>query len=68
VLIRDLGRGTLRRVSSEEHGVAANGTSQHASVNPDGTKVVFASTASDLTANDTNGESDVFVPELVDVD
>jgi Tol biopolymer transport system component len=68
VVIRDLDRGTLRRVSSEEHGVAANGTSQHASVNADGTKVVFASTASDLTANDTNGESDVFVAELVDVD
>ena len=68
VVVRDLGRGTLRRVSADEHGVAANGTSQHASAIPDGTKVVFASAASNLTAGDTNGRSDVFVAELVEVD
>lgn len=46
------------------HGQPANGLSHFASISGDGEVVVFASLASNLTAGDTNGVSDVFCRDL----
>ena len=49
-------------VSVDSNGVQANGAShEYASVNQDGNIVAFASSASNLVDNDTNGVSDIFV-------
>ncbi|MEP9351911.1 tandem-95 repeat protein [Xanthobacter sp. KR7-225] len=49
--------GALGQANRESGGYAV--------LSPDGTKVAFASTASNLAANDTNGREDVFVKDLV---
>jgi Tol biopolymer transport system component len=52
-------------VSVDSGGVAANGQSYWPTVTADGSLVAFISTASNLVPNDTNGELDVFVHDLV---
>ncbi|MGF1639687.1 MAG: hypothetical protein ACFCUO_01925, partial [Rhodospirillales bacterium] len=57
--------GAAELVSVNEAGIAsANGPSFNPHVNHDGRLVVFDSLASNLVANDANGESDVFVRDL----
>ncbi|PTQ91428.1 VCBS domain-containing protein, partial [Agitococcus lubricus] len=51
-------------VSTSTAGVQSNGTSVSPVFSPDGTKVVFASGASNLVANDTNGNYDIFIKDL----
>ena len=51
----------LERVSVDNVGNQANGTSARATISADGRFVVFESTASNLVANDTNGLADIFV-------
>jgi hypothetical protein len=51
----------ITRVSISTAGVEANGPSGPPSVSADGRYVVFASTATNLVAGDTNGVSDVFL-------
>jgi Tol biopolymer transport system component len=51
----------LLRVSVSSAGAEANGPSGPPSISADGRFVVFASTASNLVAGDTNGVSDVFL-------
>ncbi|HWH44490.1 MAG TPA: thrombospondin type 3 repeat-containing protein [Thermoleophilaceae bacterium] len=64
VFVRDVSGGTTTLVSATPGGAPGNGASGPAMVSADGTKVAFASTASDLVAGDTNGRSDVFVRDL----
>ena len=46
-------------------GTPGNASSNHAAVSANGRYVAFSSLASDLVANDTNGDSDVFVRDMV---
>lgn len=65
VFLRDLVAGTTTRVSLTDGEAAANGASSDAMISGDGTKVVFASGATNLVAGDTNAKRDVFVRDLV---
>lgn len=65
VFLRDLVAGTTVRVSLTDADAAANGASSDAMISGDGTKVVFASGATNLVTGDTNGKRDVFVRDLV---
>jgi putative cell wall-binding protein len=64
VFVRNLSTGGTVLVSTTADGVPANGDSGDASLSDDGTVVAFASAASDLVADDRNGERDVFVRDL----
>jgi len=52
---------TSERVSISSSGDQGNGNSDYASMTPDGRFVAFASEASNLVADDTNGVRDIFV-------
>jgi uncharacterized repeat protein (TIGR01451 family) len=66
VYVRDLATGTTALVSVNAAGSdGGNQTSRQPVFSPDGTKIAFSSSASDLVANDTNTEQDVFVRDLV---
>jgi hypothetical protein len=65
VFVRDLQMGTTTLVSVNRFGTGpGNGFSLRGEISADGRFVTFGSLASDLTANDTNGTSDVFVRDL----
>ena len=69
VFVRDLVGGTNILVSrSFDGGVGMNGFSSggsgQSSITPDGRYVAFASAATNLVANDTNGIQDIFVRDL----
>jgi Tol biopolymer transport system component len=64
VFVRDLVNGTNILVSISTNGGFANGVSGESAMTPDGRYVAFASTASNLAPNDTNGIRDVFVRDL----
>jgi len=61
VFIRDRQAGETTRVSVSSDGEEANGDSWGPALTPDGRYVAFASDASNLMPEDTNGVSDVFV-------
>jgi Tol biopolymer transport system component len=61
IFLKDRATGTLTRVSTNLTGGDGNGDSINAKVSNDGRFVVFESVASNLTAGDTNGYTDVFV-------
>lgn len=68
VFIRDMGTGTMERVSVTDAGDEANGHSYLSclrSVSADGRYVVFFSEATNLVTGDTNGKTDVFVRDRV---
>jgi Tol biopolymer transport system component len=66
IFVRDLRRGTTRRVSVSSDGVEGNsGSTRGATLDPTGRFVAFGSFASNLVAGDTNGVSDVFLRDLV---
>jgi Tol biopolymer transport system component len=62
--VRDLRRGTTRRVSVDSNGVQGNSSSNRGVMDASGRWVVFASHASNLVAGDVNGAFDVFVHDL----
>ena len=64
VFVRDLVEGTTRRASLSSKGRRANGVSLAPSISPDGRFVAFASLASNLVGDDTNGEFDIFRRDL----
>jgi Tol biopolymer transport system component len=66
VFVRDLQMGTTRMVSINRFGTGpGNSGSDSPAISADGRFVAFISGASDLTANDTNGNmQDVFVRDL----
>ncbi|PYU86902.1 MAG: hypothetical protein DMG08_29040 [Acidobacteria bacterium] len=65
VFVRDLKTGTTTLVSVNSAGAGSgNGPSRLPALSADGRFVAFHSPASDLVANDTNGNFDVFVRSL----
>ena len=64
VFIRDLVRGPLTVLSVNPAGQTANGRSYDPFINRGGTHVVFTSSASDMTAGDTNNVEDVFIADV----
>ena len=65
VFIKDLTTGAVTRVSTNSSGVQANNQAYDAQFSPDGTKVVFTSSANNLVSGDNNADPDVFVKDLV---
>ena len=59
--VYDQQTGTTARVSVGPGGAQGNGSSYGRGISADGRWVVFASSASNLVAGDTNGSADVFV-------
>jgi Tol biopolymer transport system component len=66
VYVRDRELGTTARVSVAKAGGQENGSSNFATVSPDGRFVGFVSDASNLVPGDTNATTDVFVRDLGD--
>ncbi|MBM81654.1 MAG: hypothetical protein CMJ78_13830, partial [Planctomycetaceae bacterium] len=65
VFVRDVGAGTTIAASSNNAGTnTANGTSDNHQVSDDGSTVVYESTASNIVAVDTNGDTDVFIYDI----
>ena len=62
VFVRDRQLGTTERVSVGAGGVEASAFSQEPSISNDGNIVQFSSSATNLVSDDTNGQSDIFVP------
>lgn len=52
-------------VSTNSSGQNANGSSSLPNFSPDGTKITFASGATNLVPDDHNGKTDIFVKDLV---
>src|SRR5262249_36618012 len=63
--IKDLTTGVTTRVSTDATGAQANDKSSQAAFSPDGTKVAFWSSATNLVPGDTNGKQDIFVKDLI---
>jgi hypothetical protein len=66
VFVRDLQTGAVRLVSTGLADAPANGESEDPAISRDGRFVVFRSAASNLVEQDTNGQADIFVKNLVD--
>jgi Tol biopolymer transport system component len=64
VFLYDVATGTTERVSVDSSGSQANGNSDSPALSADGSRVVFASPASNLVANDGNNNWDVFLRDL----
>ena len=65
VFIKDLNAGSVTRVSTDSAGLEGNGNSYQGSFIADGSKVLFASRAANLSADDTNHADDVYIKDLV---
>jgi len=65
VFLRDVLANTTTRVSVASNGTQGNGESDRCALSANGRKLVFASSASNLVAGDTNGLHDIFVKDLV---
>ena len=61
VFVRDRHLTTTQRVSIAWNGEEADSDSSAPFISPDGDDVIFASYASNLVSNDTNGVADIFV-------
>jgi WD40 repeat protein len=69
VFVRDLSAGTTIRVSVGNQGAEGNGSSLLAgrnSITPNGRRIAFDSSASNLVLADTNLAGDIFVRDIVD--
>lgn len=65
VYLFDRMTNTRERVSVPTGGGLANGASERPSISADGRYIAFASAATNLIANDTNGTVDVFVRDRI---
>jgi hypothetical protein len=67
VFVKDMQTGGVNRIDVTPTGAAADGESFEGSLSADGRYAVFTSTGTDLLAgeNDTNGDGNVFVRDLV---
>jgi len=61
IFVRDIFNNATTRVNVATGGLQANNSSGQASISADGRYVVFESDATNLVANDTNGQKDIFV-------
>ncbi|WP_174812075.1 cadherin domain-containing protein, partial [Novosphingobium sediminis] len=64
IFVKDLASGAIIRISSDSSGTQGNGWSFDPTFSPDGTKVAYASYASNLVTGDTNTASDVFITDV----
>jgi putative cell wall-binding protein len=60
IFVHDLQTGTTERVSRRSDGDEASGPSKTPSISADGRYVAFASSATDMEDDDTNGVDDIF--------
>ena len=65
IFVKDLVTGVTTRASTNALGIQGNGQSVNPVLSPDGTKIAFESSASNLVAGDTNGVRDIFIKDLV---
>ncbi|NDW01134.1 PD40 domain-containing protein [Salipiger sp. PrR002] len=65
VFIKDLTTAAVTRVSVAADGTEGNGESSGGAFSPDGTKLLFASRATNLVAHDGNGSQDLFIKDLL---
>jgi flagellin-like hook-associated protein FlgL len=65
VFMKDTLTGTTIRISTDSYGNQAAGDSLNGLISADGRYVMFNSTASNLVAGDTNGNTDVFIKDIV---
>jgi Tol biopolymer transport system component len=61
VYVRNLAGSALTRVSRSPGGGPTNGSNTDARLSGDGSRVIFASSATNLVAGDSNGETDIFL-------
>jgi Tol biopolymer transport system component len=61
VFVHDRTTGQITRASVDSAGVEGNAPSEYPSISSDGSYVAFATSASNLVPDDTNGRWDVFV-------
>jgi hypothetical protein len=64
VFVRDRSAGTTTRISVGWDGQESDGESYLPSISADGRFVAFTSLANNLTPNDTNNQSDIFLYEI----
>ena len=64
VFVRQIDALTTFLVSGDTAGIYGNNVSSDPAISRDGKRISFASSASNLVANDTNGKRDVFVRDL----
>ncbi len=61
LFIKDTQTGAIQRVSTDSSGNQSNNHTTSGMISADGQHIVFSSTASNLVANDTNNQSDIFL-------
>lgn len=66
IFIHDTVDGITNMVSVDSDEIQGNNSSSEPSISADGRYVAFRSNASNLVAGDTNGQSDIFVRDIVD--
>jgi Tol biopolymer transport system component len=64
LFMKDLATGLVTCLSTNSSGQFSNGEISVFDISADGTRIVFASDASNLVAGDINGYSDIFVKDL----
>ncbi|MCG6981325.1 MAG: calcium-binding protein, partial [Deltaproteobacteria bacterium] len=64
IFVHDLQTGETTLVSVDSNGIQGNGDNTSPSISADGRYVAFTSDATNLVANDTNGNTDIFVHDL----
>lgn len=65
VFVKDLNTGAIARVSTASDGSQGNSRSLTPVFSHDGTKIAFASYATNLAAGDTNGRMDIYIKDLI---
>ena len=65
IYVADLVTGELNLASATDDGTDANESSNWADISPDGTRVAFATWATNLDPADTDGREDYYVKDLV---
>ena len=65
IFIRDRLTQETRRLSVNSSGIQGNGQSMNPYITPDGRYVAFDSSASNLVSDDTNGQRDIFLYDMV---
>ncbi|MDB6039767.1 MAG: hypothetical protein JWM99_3608, partial [Verrucomicrobiales bacterium] len=65
IFLRDVTTGTTRLISINATGIGSgNSASTQSRITPDGKNIVFQSDASNLVANDTNRQTDIFLRDV----
>lgn len=64
IFVHDIQTGQTTRASVASDGSEANASSREPSLSDDGRYIAFASSATNLVAEDTNGKADVFIRDL----